>query len=295
MADRRLQVFFTVAKELSFTKASDKLHMTQPAVSFQITQLEEQLDTRLFDRRHNRITLTAAGERLFPYVENILATYAEMERAVRELSGDVSGVFLLGASTTIAEYMLPSLLGEFKRKFPEIIVRLQVSNTEGIVNFVENNDIDLGVVEGPVSNKSLMTQLWKTDQLVAIMPPTHELASQETVSLHDIIRYPFICREEGSGTRSVILRFLAEAGIATDELDIAMELGSPESIKGTVEAGLGISILSLATVARESQLGTLVGKPFAPPLERPFSFVHRDEKFRNPFTAELIHFALNHD
>ena len=147
MADRRLQVFHTVARLLSFTKAADALHMTQPAVTFQVRQLEEYFNTRLFDRTHNRISLTEAGERVYGFADKIFQLYNEMESAVKELTGDVSGVVMIGASMTIAEYMLPSLLGDFKAKYPDVDIHLKVSNSEGIVSMVENNTIDLGVVE----------------------------------------------------------------------------------------------------------------------------------------------------
>src|SRR4030065_517067 len=119
MADRRLQVFHTVARLLSFTKAAETLHMTQPAVTFQIRQLEEHFNTRLFDRTHNRISLTAAGQRVFDYAEKIIALYGEMDSRVRELTGDVSGILIIGASTTIAEYVLPGLLGEFQSRYKD--------------------------------------------------------------------------------------------------------------------------------------------------------------------------------
>ena len=114
MADRRLQVFHTVARLLSFTKAAETLHMTQPAVTFQVRQLEEYFNTRLFDRTHNRISLTDAGERVFEYADKIFDLYGQMENAVREMTGEISGTLTIGASTTIAEYMLPPLLGDFK-------------------------------------------------------------------------------------------------------------------------------------------------------------------------------------
>src|SRR5690554_6105675 len=126
MADRRLQVFYTVARLLSFTKAAETLHMTQPAVTFQVRQLEEFFNTRLFDRTHNRISLTDAGRRVYEYADRILALYSEMENAIRDLTGEVSGVLQLGASTTIAEYMLPALLGAFKARYPEVTIRLTV-------------------------------------------------------------------------------------------------------------------------------------------------------------------------
>ena len=128
MADRRLSVFYTVARLLSFTKAAESLHMTQPAVTFQVRQLEEYFNTRLFDRTHNRISLTEAGEKVYEYAEKIFELYGELENSVSELTGEISGVLILGASTTIAEYMLPSLLGDFKTKYPDVNIRLKVSH-----------------------------------------------------------------------------------------------------------------------------------------------------------------------
>jgi len=294
MADRRLQVFHTVARLLSFTKAAEALHMTQPAVTFQVRQLEEYFNTRLFDRTHNRISLTEAGQRVFGYADRIFDLYGEMENAVRELTGDISGVLIMGASTTIAEYMLPALLGDFKSQYPDVNIRLKVSNTDGIVSMVENNSIDLGVVEAPVTNKNLVVEVCRMDKLVAIVPPRHELAKEQKISLKQLLPYPYICREEGSGTREVILEYITNTGYAIADLDITMELGSPEAIKGAVEAGMGISIISRATIAKELLLGTLVAIDLEPALERPFSFVHQKQKFRMRAMDGLLDFARNY-
>lgn len=291
MADRRLQVFHTVARLLSFTKAADALHMTQPAVTFQIRQLEEYFDTRLFDRTHNRISLTEAGRRVFEFADRIFQLYGEMENAVREMTGEVSGVLLIGASTTIAEYMLPSLLGGFKAEYPDVNIQLKVSNTEGIVSMVENNAIDLGVVEAPVSNRNLAVEVCRQDQLVVIVPPSHPLAARERVASAELLEYPFISREEGSGTREVIEEYLAGVGLNGNDVKTCMELGSPEAIKRAVEVGMGISVISRATVLKELKLGTLRAVPLDPPLERPFSFVHQKQKFRLRVTEELLSFA----
>lgn len=280
MADRRLQVFHTVARLLSFTKAAESLHMTQPAVTFQVRQLEEYFNTRLFDRTHNRISLTEAGQRVYGYADRIFALYAEMENSVRDLTGEVSGVLLLGASTTIAEYMLPALLGDFKAKYPEVSIRLQVANTDGIVSMVENNVIDLGVVEAPVTNKNLVVETCRMDRMVLIVPPHHELAAKKSVPITELTNYPYICREEGSGTREVMLESMNTAGANPADLNIVMELGSPEAVKGAVEAGMGISILSRATIDKEIKLGSLVAVELEDPIERPFSFVHQKQKFR---------------
>jgi len=291
MADRRLQVFYTVARLLSFTKAAETLHMTQPAVTFQVRQLEDHFDTRLFDRTHNRVALTEAGRKAYEYAEEIFSLYAEMENTVKELTGDVSGALTLGASTTIAEYMLPALLQGFTVEFPDINLRLKVSNTEGIVSMVENSMIDLGVVEGPVANKNLLVEVCRVDQLAVVVPPSHEIATREAISLEEVMNYPFICREEGSGTREVIMDHMVELGLDRNNLNVSLELGSPESIKGAVEAGMGISIASVATLEKELKLGTLVAVPLDPPMERSFSFVRQRQKFRLRAMEKLLDYA----
>lgn len=265
--------------------------MTQPAVTFQVRQLEEHFNTRLFDRTHNRISLTEAGKQVFRVADKIFELYAEMEDAVRQVTGEISGALVIGASTTIAEYMLPALLGDFKNNYPDVNVHLKVSNTDGIVSMVENNDIDLGVVEAPVANKNLVVETCRNDQLVLITPPDHSLSKLESVDIRQISEYPFITREEGSGTREVIEEYLSKNGVNVTEMKICMELGSPESIKGAVESNMGVSIVSKATIVKELQLGCLAAIPLVPPLERPFSFVHQKQKFRHRAMDELLNFA----
>jgi DNA-binding transcriptional LysR family regulator len=244
MSDRRLKVFHTVARLLSFTKAAEELHMTQPAVTFQVRQIEEYFNTRLFDRTHNKVNLTPAGERVSEFAERIFDLYSEMENSVRDLTGEISGALTIGASTTIAEYMLPALLGEFKNRYPDINLRLKVSNSEGIVSMVEHNVIDLGVVESPVGNKNLIVEVCHDDQLVVVAAPDHALVKRGgKVKASDIVSHPFVSREEGSGTRDAIMQYLADAKVSAADMNFSLELGSPEAIKGAVEAGMGITIL----------------------------------------------------
>ncbi|MCL4110007.1 UNVERIFIED_CONTAM: hypothetical protein GTU68_038224 [Idotea baltica] len=268
--------------------------MTQPAVTFQIRQLEEQFDTRLFDRAHNRVSLTEAGHVAFEYAEMIFEKYSELENAIREVTGSISGSLTLGASTTISEYMLPALLGDFNAKNPDVLLRLRVSNTEGIVSMVENNVIDLGVVEGPVTNKNLLVEVCRKDDLVVVVPPDHELADLKSVSVEKMLEYPFICREEGSGTREVISEHLKEQGVGKHALRACLELGSPEAIKGAIQAGMGVSILSSVSLAKELKLGVLKTVPLNPPLSREFSFVRQRQKFRVRTMEELLDFARNY-
>jgi len=292
MSDRRLKVFHTVARLLSFTKAAEELHMTQPAVTFQVRQLEEYFNTRLFDRTHNKVNLTPAGQRVAEFAERIFDLYAEMENGVRDLTGEISGALTIGASTTIAEYLLPALLGEFKNQYPDINLRLKVSNSEGIVSMVEHNVIDLGVVESPVSNRNLIVEVCHIDQLVVVAAPDHELVKRGgMVNAADILRYPFVSREEGSGTREVIMNYLMEAGISAADMNFCLELGSPEAIKGAVEAGMGITIISRSIIGKELKLNTLAELQLDPPLSRPFSFVRQRQKFRVTVMEELLEFA----
>lgn len=295
MSDRRLKVFHTVARLLSFTKAAEALHMTQPAVTFQVRQLEEYFNTRLFDRTHNKVNLTPAGERVAEFAERIFDLYAEMENSVRDLTGEISGALTIGASTTIAEYMLPALLGEFKTRYPEINLRLKVSNSEGIVSMVEHNVIDLGVVESPVSNKNLIVEVCHDDQLVVIAPPDHELVKRGgKVTASEIAKYPFVSREEGSGTRDVIMQYLIDEKVNPGDMNFSLELGSPEAIKGAVEAGMGITIISRSIIDKELRLNTLCELQLDPPLSRPFSFVRQRQKFRVTVMEELLEFAQSY-
>ena len=295
MSDRRLKVFHAVAKLLSFTKAAEALHMTQPAVTFQVRQLEEYFNTRLFDRTHNKVNLTPAGSKVYEFADRIFDLYDEMENSVRELTGEISGALTIGASTTIAEYMLPTLLGQFKASYPDINIRLKVSNTEGIVSMVEHNVIDLGVVEASVSNKNLVVEICHDDQLVVVAPPEHELAGREDpIKAEELKAFPFICREEGSGTREVIMEYLESNKIGQNDMNFCLELGSPEALKGAVEAGMGISILSRSTIAKELKLKTLAEIQLDPPLSRPFSFVRQRQKFRVRVMEELLEFAKSY-
>lgn len=265
--------------------------MTQPAVTFQIRQLEEYFNTRLFDRTHNRISLTEAGQQVFSYAERIIGLYNEMDNQVRKLTGDVMGVLVVGASTTIAEYRIPTLVGEFQRRFPDVKPRLKVSNTVGIVHMVENNEVDVGIVEAPVHNKNLIVRVCWQDQLMLVCPPDHELAKRDSVKVEELLSYPFICREEGSGTRDVIVDYLTERKLMLSDLQLTMEFGSPESIKAAVEAGLGITIISESTLDKEHKLQSVASVPLDPPMTRPFSIVYQRQKFRLRAMEEFLAFT----
>jgi DNA-binding transcriptional LysR family regulator len=291
MADRRLQVFYTVARHLSFTKAAEQLFMTQPAVTFQIKQLEEQFNARLFERSHAKIALTPAGRLVMEYAGRILGLSEEMETRVAELNGTMSGPLQLGASTTIAEFILPRILGEFKVEHPQVHTHLTVGNSEMIESRVADHALDLGLIESPSHLPALATEVCCEDELVLICQPTHRFAKAATVKAQDLAGEPFIGRELGSGTREFMDQYLRGCGVAPEDLNLVMELGSPEAIKGVVETGLGVSIVSHATVVKELKLGTLAAVPLAPRLIRTFSIVQSKEKFRSRLLTTFIEFA----
>ena len=294
MADRRLQVFATVARLLSFTKAAESLHMTQPAVTFQIRQLEEYFNTRLFDRTHNRITLTEAGILVKSYADRIISMYNEMDNEIRTMTGDIQGPLIIGASTTIGEYFIPGMVGTYQSTFPNVKVRLHVANTNGVIHMVENNQIDIGIVEGPINNKNLIREVIWNDELVVVCAKGHALANRKKVSMQDVCDYPFISREEGSGTREVLENYLTKRKIELDSINIIMEFGSPESIKSAVTAGLGVSVLSVATMEKELLLDCMSAIPLSPPIKRTFSIVYQRQKFRLQAMEEFLEFAREH-
>jgi DNA-binding transcriptional LysR family regulator len=291
MADRRLQVFYTVARQLSFTKAAEQLFMTQPAVTFQVKQLEEHFNARLFERSHARITLTPTGQMVLEYAERILGLSEEMDKRVSELTGAISGPLLLGASTTIAEFILPRVLGEFKARHPQVQTHMTVANSEIIENRVADHTIDLGLIESPSRLPSLHTEVCCDDELVMICAPGYKLAGLTSVTPQQFAGEPYISRESGSGTRQFSDNYFRQAGIAPEDFNIVMELGSPEAIKGVVETGIGVAIISRSTVAKDLRLGSLVAIPLEPRLMRTLSLVSPREKFRSRLLSTFAEFA----
>jgi DNA-binding transcriptional LysR family regulator len=291
MADRRLQVFHAVAKHLSFTKAAEALFMTQPAVTFQIKQLEEHFNTRLFERGHGRISMTPAGDVVLEYAERILALSAELDTRLKELTGEVAGLLMIGASTTIAEFLLPRVLGEFKSMHPKVLPRLIVGNSETVESRVAEHTLDIGFIEAPSHLASVVTEVICDDELQVVCAPSHPLARLKNVSPKQLLQYPFISRETGSGTREVTDSYLHKAGVASDALSVVMELGSPEALKGLIATGLGFGIMSRVTVASELQLGRVACVPLAPRLLRQLSVVYPKQKFRSQLVNTFVEFA----
>lgn len=291
MAERRLQVFHAVAKHQSFTKAAETLFMTQPAVTFQIKQLEEHFNARLFERGPGHVSLTPAGSLVFEYAERILALSAELDARMKDLAGQVAGPLLIGASMTIADYLLPKILGEFNARFPSMVPRLLVANSEAVQNQVAEHSLDIGFIEGESLLPSLVTEVCCEDELELVCAPRHPLAKQASVTPDLLVQHAYVSREPGSGTREVAVRYLQKFGMAPDALQPVMELGSPEALKGVVASGFGFAIMSRATVTKETRLGQLVGIPFSPRMVRNLCVVYPKQSFHSKILASFIAFA----
>jgi len=250
----RVVVFRAVAKQLSFRKAAEELYLTQPAVSLQIKALEEELGVQVFDRSGAHITLTPAGKVLLRYAKQVNSLFAQAERDILVLAGDHAGRLSLGASTTISQYVLPRLLGEFCEEYPRVHPTLISGNTEQIVSAVENQKIELGFIEGPARSRKVKSEPFLEDELVLIASTAHEWAESASVSVPDLCSAPLLMRERGSGTRRVIEMALERLGIKRNLMHIVMELDSTEAIKSAVEARLGVGFVSRWAIAKDLRL-----------------------------------------
>jgi len=291
MADRRLQVFHAVAKHLSFTKAAETLFMTQPAVTFQIKQLEEHFNARLFERGHGQISLTDAGRVVFDYAERILGLSSELDARLKDMTGQITGPLLIGASMTIAEYLLPQVLGEFNGRYPGVVPRLLVANSEMVQNQVAEHSLDIGFIEGDSLLPSLVTEFVCEDELLVVCAPSHALAKLNSIAPGLLAQHAYVSREPGSGTREVSDHYLQKLGIAPDLLQPVMELGSPEALKGLVATGRGFAIMSRSTVIKETHMGLLIGVPLAPRLVRNLALVYSKQKFYSKLVNNFVAFA----
>ena len=257
MDDHKLKVFCTVAETKSFSKASEIIRLTQPAVSLQIQALEEIYGTKLFNRSGCIITLTPAGEVLYKYAKEINTLYTAAEKELGAFTGQVKGVVTIGASSTIGNYVLPAVIAEFRKKYPKVAVHLVTANTKTIVDYLNAGGIDIALVEGEVKKQKLVVEKLIPDEMVLIMHPLHPWAKKSNVSIFDVAKEPFIFREEGSGTRQMIEKYLIKHGISPQSIKVVFIMGSTESIKSAVEEGLGVSIVSKWAAKKEIRYGTL--------------------------------------
>jgi DNA-binding transcriptional LysR family regulator len=257
MLDFRLHVFYTVAKRLSFTKAAAELFVTQPAITKHIQELENQFGTALFDRRGNQISLTKAGEVFLRHAETIVATYRQLEFDINALKGKSGGTLRLGASSTVAQYVIPPVLARFRERTADVTVSLLSGNTEQIEQQLLNKDIDMGLVEGRTHHSDIRYTPFVKDELVLICRPDHPLADFDEITLNDLKTIPILLRERGSGSLEVVEHALRRAGLRLTDLTIEMQLGSTESIKSYLSSSRCMAFVSVFAVQDELRAGSL--------------------------------------
>lgn len=251
MIDTRLKVFRSVATNLSFTKASQELFISQPAITKHIQELEKEYNVRLFDRMGNRIQLTRAGQIMLEHANRILKGYQQLEFSINALHANAKGELRIGASTTISQYVLPEIIAHFRKCYPDIRISMTSGNSRDIETALTGGSIDLGMVEGPVRQPHLKYTPFMEDELVAIVSTKGILARRERITPEELKQVPVVLREFGSGTLDVIQQSLHKKGIRLSSLNIEMNIGTTEGIKHYVEHSDCMGIVSIRSVSKE--------------------------------------------
>ncbi len=253
MLEQRIRVFQAVAKHLSFSRAAEELCISQPGVTFHIKGLERAYGP-LFERVGKRLYLTEPGRTLAGYVQRLALLEEEARVALEELKGLQSGLLVVGASATIGIYLLPEVVGEFRKRHPGIKVSLRIGNKRHTLERLLHNELDYGLVAGPVDDPNLIAEPYLDDELMVIVAPSHRFAREPIVYPGELRRETILVREEGSGTQELMEERLAQLGVAPAD---TMQLGSTEAIKQAVAANLGVSTASRYSVEAELASGRL--------------------------------------
>ena len=251
MLDFRLKVFYTVAQTLNFNKAAEKLFISQPAVTKHIRELEQHFGITLFDRKHKRISLTNEGEIVKLYAQNIFDQYQKLDFELNLLKNKTAGILRIGASTTIAQYIIPPVLANFHKRFPDVSMNLYNANSHDIEHMLLTGSIDLGIVEGINTNTDLKYLPYMKDEIVLVTSVNNKSLKKDTISIKDLGKFPLIMREEGSGTFDIIKNTLRKSGFDPTNLKIEMQLGSTEAIKNYLIHSNAFAFLSVYGIRTE--------------------------------------------
>jgi len=248
---RHLETFCRVADLKSFSRAADDLFLTQPTVSGHILSLEKSLSLRLFDRTGREARLTKAGEVFLRYASKILTTRKDLLNALSEFSQGIRGELSLGASTIPGEYLLPKLMGDFKKDHPGFTLSLKIADTKEIVQYVLQGDVEFGMVGAKVNHSSLHYEKYEDDQIIVVALSDHPLARKKRVDWEDLLKEPWIVREEGSGTQMAVEKALRKKGKTLKAFKVTTEMGSTSSMKEGVKARLGLAFISARAAEEE--------------------------------------------
>lgn len=286
---RQLRTFVEVARHLSFARAAEALHLTPPAVTMQIKELETAIDLPVFDRQGRKITLTTAGEYFLVHAKRMLAMLKDADNAMARFRRLETGLLTIGMVST-AKYFVPRLLARFRVEHPGVDVQMQVGNREQLVALLHNGEVDLAIMGRPPKELATRTEPFAAHPLVFIAPPDHPVMQIGHPPLAALEPYPFIVREPASGTRAALERFYQDQ---RRDLRIGMEMPSNETIKQAVMAGMGLSFLSLHTLGLELQSGLIsLVHVEGSPIMRTWNVVHLQSKNLSPAAEALRYFIL---
>jgi len=282
-----LAIFHAVAEQGGFGRAARILHISQPAVSIQVSQLEETLGVRLFDRIGKTIRLTDAGHRLLAYAARISVLEREAAEAMQRISDVREGRLRLGASTTIGAYLLPQIISDFRKQWPDVRLEMVLHNSKQVQQQLLDGLIDIGLVEGVSSDPAIVSEPFRDDQLVPVAAKENPILQMARPNLKKFLTYPLILREEGSGTRDSILEFLHSKGFSPAEVH---SFGSNEAVKGAVTAGLGVSFVSSLTIPGDVLLKRFSVVPLldAKVIRRPFYVLRAPGRVPDPVTTAFL-------
>lgn len=244
------KTYVKVVETQNLSRTADEIGLSQPAVTKQIQALEDMYGVLLLERSGRRLKTTEAGETLYHCARDILKALDKTEKAMEEVSESRRGSLFIGASTIPGQYILPALIKQFKDRFPNVTISIDIADTEKIFNRVAERELDIGLVGGWANNRKVDGFAWLEDELVVIVPVEHRLTSQNYVELKDLLDEKWVVREKGSGTRRAIEDLFSAQGIRHEELNVCLEAGSTEAVLAAVESGMGISIISRWAIKR---------------------------------------------
>ncbi len=256
--DYRDQVFLAVAEHLSFSKAAEDLNISQPAVTKHIKELENRYDINLFERKGNKVYLTQAGKKVYNAFKQIAAHYRELDFEMSQFHDNVSGEFIIGASSTISQYLIPKTIASFHKRYPKIQIHLINGNSFEMEQLLLNNQVDIALVENHSSQLGISYKPFLTDELIVVTGANSVYGKRKTISKEDLSHFPIVLREQGSGTLEVIKKAFAQQGIAFENLNTLIHLGSTESIKNFLLDFDGLAIISEKAAQTELYMKSLV-------------------------------------
>jgi len=289
---RHLESFCRVADLKSFSKAADDLFLTQPTVSGHILSLEQSLSLRLFDRASREVRLTKSGEVFQEYASKILSLRKDLLNALSEFSQGIRGELSLGASTIPGEYLLPRLIGDFKKEHPSFLISLKIADTKEVIQYVLQDHVEFGIIGAKLSHPSLHYEKYEEDEIIVVGPSDHPLTRKKRVNVDELLKEPWIIREEGSGTRIALEKALRRKGKSLKQFNVVIEMGSTSSVKEGVKAKLGLAFISGRATEGEVRQGAFsrIDVEGLEPISRQIYIVSHRRRTLSPMGMEFLRF-----